>query len=590
MLNKIKGTCSAIGRFISPVWNFIKKFFTRLCVFAKKHKILSVIIAVLLVAALVFSLLPGRGGKGEMPDTSEVTVSRMTISQTISGSSVVEANDEYSVTPLAYGEILSADFEEGDIVEKGQVLYEIDSSDALSSIKSSDLSIERAQNSSADAADAMSDLTVKAEFSGTVTEVYVSEGDEISNGAKIADIVNTSTMKVRVPFNTADAQNIRIGEAATVTLVNTGKVLSGSITSVSSGSETLNGSMRVSYVTIKVSNPGAVMAGDSVTAMVGGYACNDVGTFEAFESRTITAKVSGTVSRLYVVKGDNVSSGATLAKLISESVDDQIRNADISLREAQLQREKLYEQLEDYTITSPISGTVVRKNKKAGDKLEGGASSDSNILAVIYDMSSLCFQLDVDELDVKKMVVGQEVIITADAVDGRTYTGYVENISINGTVGTNGVTTYPIKVRIQDFDDQLLPGMNIEAEITVNKSENTLAVPVTAVNRGNTVYIKGDKQNENDRAPEGFKTVQVEVGISDDSFVEILSGVNEGDVVYVTPSTGNEQQMMFPGMGGMPGGGMPGGGLPGGGMPGGSMQGGMQGGNRSGGMPGGGMR
>lgn len=352
--------------------------------------------------------------------------------------------------------------------------------------------------------------------------------------------------------------------------------------------------------------------------MVGDLACNDVGSFEAVAKRTILSKVNGTVSGVWVVKGDYIMTGSTIATIDSDTVDNQTRDAEIALREATirqessrleqldaddysaklksarlqlddalLQREKVYDQLEDYTIKAPISGTVVAKNKKAGDKIEGGASgsassSGSNTLAVIYDMSSLCFQLDVDELDVKSVSVGQEVRITADAVEGKIYRGVVENVSINGTIGTNGVTTYPVKVRIQDFDDNLLPGMNIEAVIEVASAENVIAVPSGAVNRGNTVYVKGNKDDENDRAPEGYKTVAVELGISNDNFVEVKSGLNEGDVVYVTPSSGSENTMMFPRMGG----GMPGG-APGGGMPGGANRAGG-GGNRPGGAPGGG--
>lgn len=569
--------------------SLIKKPVTPVVRFCKNHKIITGVIVLILVAALLMSIFAPGKNNSEISASTESTVTRMTISESISGSSVVEANDEYSVTSLVSGEILRADFEEGDIVEKDQVLYEIDSSDTENSVKSSDISIEKAQNSATEAYDAIDDLTVRAKSSGTISDVYVSAGDEISSGTKIADIIDNTTMKVRVPFNSSDAANIRTGDAATVTLVNNGTQLSGIVSSVSSGSEIINGNMRVSYVTIEVNNPGAVMEGDSVTALIHDYACNDVGSFEPIEKKSITSKVSGTISRVFVVKGDKVSIGNIIATIESENVDNQVRNADISLREAQLQRDKLYEQLEDYTITSPISGTVVRKNKKAGDKLESGngaSSADSNVLAVIYDMSSLCFQLDVDELDVKKVKLGQEVTVTADAVDGKTYTGIVENVSINGTIGTNGVTTYPVKVRIQDFDDQLLPGMNIEAVITVNESENALVVPITAVNRGNTVYVKGEKESENDRAPEGFKTVQVETGISNGVFVEVLRGLNEGDTVYVTPSAGSEQQM-FPGMmGGMPsgmGGGMPAGNMQGGGTRTGS---GMQG----GGMPGGGMR
>ena len=558
MLKSLKGAISFLKGVLLKVWAFVKK-----------HKIISTITAVVLIIAVGVSSCASKKPQNTTAIT-ESQVKRMTIVETITGSSVVEANAEYSVTPLVSGEILSANFEEGDIVEKDQILYEIDSSDTANSIKSSDLSIQRAENTSNEAYEAIEDLTVKSTISGTVSDVYVSVGDEINSGAKIAEVVNNATMKVRVPFNATDAQNIHTGESASVTLVKTGTVLLGRVISVSTGSETTIGSMRVSYVTIEVSNPGAVSAGDKVTAMVGEYACNDVGAFEAVQTKTITAKVSGTISRVGVVKGDNVKNGTTLATITSESVETQVRNAGLSLQEAYLQRDKLYDQLDNYTIKAPISGTVVRKNKKVGDTIENGASA-SEPLVVIYDMSSLCFELDVDELDNKKMSVGQEVTITADAVEGRKYKGVVENVSINGTIGTNGITTYPIKVRIEDFDDNLLPGMNIEAEIIISQSENALVVPVNAVNRGNTVYLKGNKESEDDRAPEGYKTVQVETGITNDVFVEILSGLSEGDTVYVTPSAGNENpMMMMHGM--MMGGGMPSGGMQGGRMPSGGMR------------------
>ncbi len=575
MLNKIKDIIRKLHE--SKFGKILKRAGHKAWSFIKKHKIISAVIAVALVIAIVVSGLGGKK-KGREFATSEAKAMRMTISESITGSSVVEANAEYSVTPLVSGEILSADFEEGDIVEKDQILYEIDSSDTANSIKSSDLSIQRAEKNYTNAYDSISDLTVKSTIAGTVTAVYVSAGDEINSGAKIADVVNNTTIKATVPFNAADAQNIHTGEAASITLVKTGTVLSGRVISVSTGSETTVGSMRVSYVTIETTNPGAVSAGDAVTAMVGEYACNDIGTLESAGTKTITSKVSGTVARVSVVRGDNVSNGTTLAIITSDSVEDQVENANLSLQEAYLQRDKLYDQLDNYTIKAPISGTVVRKNKKAGDTIENGNSA-SEALVVIYDMSSLCFELNVDELDIKKMSVGQEVTITADAVEGRAYKGIVENVSINGTIGTNGITTYPIKVRIEDFDDNLLPGMNIEARITINESENALVVPVNAVNRGNTVYVKGNKEKQEDRAPEGYKTVQVETGITNDMFVEILSGLSEGDTVYVTPSADNGNQMMMPGMmgGRMPSGGMRPGGMPSGGM-------------RQGGMPGGGMR
>lgn len=649
-------------RIMSAAGRFFKRFFARFLGFIKKHKILSVIILIALVGVTAFAVSKVKSkNAADMASKSEAEASRMTIVESITGSSTVEANDTYSVVPLVTGEILRADFEEGDKVTKDQVLYTIDSSSLETSVKSANLSIEKAQiaynkalgshtdeisdkttesnnlsvqkalNSYNQALDAAGHLTVTAGTDGTVSDVYVSVGDNVANGTKIAEINNNNRLKASIPFNAADVDYIASGDSASVMLVNSGSTIDGVVTSVSSGSETVSGGMRIRYVTIEINNPGSVMSGDSATAIVGGYACNSVGTFEPAEKRTVIAETSGEITSVTVVKGDYVLDGSTVATIKSTAVDNQTRDAELAVREAKLkqessrleqldgddyaaklktarlslddailQREKLYTQLEDYTIKSPIDGTVVTKNKKQGDKIESGggqavaasassssSSTSSNVLAVIYDMSSLCIQLDIDEIDVKKVEVGQSVQITADAVEGKTYTGTVENVSVNGTIGTNGVTTYPAKVRIQDADEQLLPGMNVDAEITVEQAENVIAVPMNAVNRGDTVYVKGDKTDQNDKAPEGYKTVNVETGINNGSFIEIKSGLNENEVVYVTPSSGDEQQQMMPGMGGMPGGGMPngGGGAPGGGMPGGG------GGSRSGGgMPGGGGR
>ncbi len=577
------------SKFSSVLVKFFAKIFSSAKAFAKKHKIWTAII--LLGLVLLLSLLfrgIGKGNETMTANFNEFTVKRQRLSSTVTGSSILEPNAEYSITPLVTGEILEAPFEEGDTVTKGQMMYQIDAETMENSLSSSDISIQKAQKNYQDAAEDISNLTVRSSLSGRVSAVYVKKGDSVNNGTKIADVVSDSVMKIRIPFNETDIPYISPGMNATLTLVGNGSQVYGTVTSVSNAGEVIGGHMRVCYVTISVNNPGAISQGDSATAMIGDIACNDIGSFEPINSTTILAKTSGTLSSLTISAGDRVYAGGTIATIDSDSVNSQLTNADLSLQEAQLSRDRILRQLEDYTITAPIDGTVVLKNKKAGEKIESGGSTSSltgtssNVLAIIYDMSSLCFQLDVDELDVKKIQVGQEVTITADAAEGKIYTGVVENVSISGTVGTNGVTTYPVKVRLHEFDDSLLPGMNIEATITVEETENALVVPINAINRGNTIYVKGEKTEENDRAPEGYKTVAVETGLSNDSYVEIISGLTEGDIVYVVSVNSGENQMMFPGMGGMPSG--MGGRMPSGGMPGG------MGGNRlgSGGMSGGG--
>lgn len=116
----------------------------------------------------------------------------------------------------------------------------------------------------------------------------------------------------------------------------------------------------------------------------------------------------------------------------SEGARDQIKNAKLNLENAQLAASMAADSLDDYNITSQITGTVIEKNFKAGDKVEG---MNSGSLAVVYDMSYLKLEMAVDELDISKVEAGQSVTITADAVEGQTFTGVVDNVSINGHHG-----------------------------------------------------------------------------------------------------------------------------------------------------------
>lgn len=549
--------------------------------FLKSKKARIVIIAVLVVviagSATAFILSQKAKPAVEIIPT-DATVERKDITSSITGSAVVNPKDQYSITAFVSGDVLSANFEQGDVVKEGDILYRIDSSDAQNSIENADISYERSQLDHKRAEENYSKLTVKSTISGVVKTLYVKHGDNITQGAKIADIYDDSSLTLTVTFNDSDAEKISRGMAASVRVSSNGEILSGTVTDINSTGFAAEGNTKVRKVKINVPNPGVLMNTETATAEVGGFACNSAGTFEYAAEKTITAENSGEIDQIYVSEGDRVVSGTNLVHINSQTVEDNLASSSLSLRSSELSRENARDKLEDYTIKAPISGTVVMKNIKAGDKLDN--SNMSTEMAVIYDMSSLECELSVDELDIKNVEIGQPVTITSDAVDGRIYHGEVSNISINGTT-SGGVTTYPVTIVILDFDEDLLPGMNIDVEITTSQAKGVLAVPITAVNRGNTVYIKGEKTDEKDRAPEGYKSVTVETGVYNDEYIEIKSGLSEGDVVYA-PQVQFTNKDVFSEMAGMMGGmhsGM-GGGMPSGGMnanrQGGSMPGGMR--------------
>lgn len=553
----------------------LKEYPNQFKAYSKKKKILISIISLVLIILVVFSILAANKKTNVEIVGTEGVVERQDIIASVTGSAVVNPKEQYSITALVSGDVLAADFEQGDIVKEGDVLYKIDSSDAQNTIENANISHERSQMEYNKALENYDKLTVNSDCKGVIKQLYVKNGAPVNQGMQIADIYDDSYLILTITFNDADAQNIYAGQNATVRVSSNGETLNGTVTSVNSQGYAAQGNTLVRTVKIKVQNPGVLTNTETATAMIGDFACSSAGTFEYITEKTITAEASGTIDAVYVMEGSRVSNGTKLVHIKSSSISDSLKSAELSLKSSQLSQDNAKKKLEDYTIKAPISGTVVTKNVKAGDKLDN--TNMSTEMAVIYDMSSLECELNVDELDIKNIELGQSVIITSDAVSDKKYNGEVTNVSVNGTT-SGGVTTYPVTINITDFDEELLPGMNIDVEIITSKAKGVLAVPVTAVNRGNTVYVKGDKTDEKDMAPDGFKSVIVETGTYNNEYIEIKSGINEGDIIYVPQIKASDTNVWENMMGmhndAMMGGGMPGGGMSGGGMPGGGMSGG----------------
>lgn len=520
-------------------------------------------VALVVAAGVGWQMLsPGQSSAAAATSYTTAEVTRMDVSSSITGSGTLEAADSYSVTTLIEGSILTADFEEGDEVEEGTILYTIDSSDASNSLEQAEISLNQAQRSYNNQLESQEDLTITAPVAGQVYSIDVEVGDDVTAGETVATIRDSQTMSLEVSFPADDASSFYVGQSATVTLDSTFETLTGTISKISGTDTVLTGNVIVRTVTIDVSNPGGLSTEQTASAAVGTATSTASGTFTYKEEETVTAQVSGEVSSIRVSEGDQVSSGQTLIVLTSDDLDDSLQSASESLRNAEISLENQYENLDDYTITSPIKGTIVDKNYNAGETTEA-----NQVLCTIYDLSYLTKTLSVDELDIASIEVGQSVSIVADAVEDTTYTGTVTKVSVAGT-SSGSATTYPVTIRI-DETDGLLPGMSVDATIELASAEDVLAIPSAALNRGDTVLVTADSPSaangtlveSTTEDGEDYYSVEVTTGVSGDDYIEIVSGLQEGDTVAYIPTSSSSSEMGM--MGGMPGG--MGGGMPGGG-------------------------
>ena len=520
-------------------------------------------VALVVAAGVGWQMLsPGQSSAASATSYTTAEVTRMDVSSSITGSGTLEAADSYSVTTLIEGSILTADFEEGDEVEEGTILYTIDSSDASNSLEQAEISLNQAQRSYNNQLESQEDLTITAPVAGQVYSIDVEVGDDVTAGETVATIRDSQTMSLEVSFPADDASSFYVGQSATVTLDSTFETLTGTISKISGTDTVLTGNVIVRTVTIDVSNPGGLSTEQTASAAVGTATSTASGTFTYKEEETVTAQVSGEVSAIRVSEGDQVSSGQTLIVLTSDDLDDSLQSASESLRNAEISLENQYENLDDYTITSPIKGTIVDKNYNAGETTEA-----NQVLCTIYDLSYLTMTLSVDELDIASIEVGQSVSIVADAVEDTTYAGTVTKVSVAGT-SSGSATTYPVTIRI-DETDGLLPGMSVDATIELASAEDVLAIPSAALNRGDTVLVTADSPSAangtlvESTAEDGedYYSVEVTTGVSGDDYIEIVSGLQEGDTVAYIPTSSSSSEMGMM-MGGMPsmGGGMPSGG------------------------------
>ena len=601
---------------------------------SKKKKITG-IVAIILIISLLFFLFGGKKeDKTEEKAYIEVQAAIGNITETIEQSGVVEPYERYEITSLVKGEIISSPFEEGDFVNEGDTLYQIDDEDAQ-------LNMEKAQMSLEEADENVSNLSIYAPASGKLTDFSIKMGNKV-NGGTIGVIHNTEDLSFDVPFSVSDYEKISVGDSVTATSALYMTSLSGRVThkySANAGTGA-DGSV-VKNIEISIENPGALAEGTTFAATVhtssGDVSSAGSGTIDGGTTTDIRAEVSGEVVYVGAKEGDFVAKGQLIARLKNNSIINSQKSSRINVKSTQ-------KTLDNYNITAPISGTVITKNSKAGDKIDN--SNSSTVMMVVADMSKMKFTITVDELDIADISLGQTAIVDADAIPDTTFEAKVTTIASEGVSSGDGVTTFTVELTI-DEPGELKSGMNVNANILINEAYNVITIPedalmsirgknasvlvkseenkkaeektdmakakknnaaskvpqgerpsnmpqgelpnskgTSSIPKGNNVQIpKSSAENKGmprggANIPEGYEIRQVVIGISDGTNIEIVSGISEGETIAYIPTTASSSN---PFMRMMMGGGMSHGSMMGGGMSGGNRPSGMSGGNRSGG-------
>lgn len=504
-------------------------------------------------------------------DVQSYTVAPGTIHTLVSGSGVLEQVDEEDVTVPAGVEVDEVIAEAGDTVAKGDLLAKVDMASVVDTLSSTQDQIKTLDKKINSAKSDTASTSVTTSVGGRVKKIYAQAGDNVvstvtENGALALLSVDGY---MAVDF---ESDGCARGDAVTVTLSD-GTAVKGTVESATLGT-----------VTVLVSDNGPAMDEEVTVADAAG---KTLGTGKLYiHSPVAVTGYVGTVKSISCKENANVTAGSTLMTLSDTKTS---ANFDALLRQRQDLEDTLTGLLTIYRDGAVLASQDGLVTSVEYDEDTATSATETQILT-LYPQKQMTVTISIDETDILSLKEGQEAQVTVSSVSDDAFTGSVTSISKVADTST-GVTRYSAEVTL-DREEGMLVGMTANVDVRIEGTENALIIPVDALHQNSASYYVYTGYDEEQKRYTG--RTDVTIGMQNDDYVEITSGLNEGDTVYYTEadSDGFGDFMVMPGgmNGGMSSGvtvvpGMGGGGNGGGGRPSGGGNGGPGGGN--GGGPGG---
>jgi len=512
----------------------------------------------------------------------------------VTGTGSVETAREQALAAPGASTVLTVEVEDGEKVTAGQVLYTLDCPEVDASVQvlsQYEYQLEELEQ------DRVS-LNSSAEDDSTVLSVNVKANQTVSKNTVLMTLADTQKMTMKIPEE--QGKSWVGGNKLEIDLLEYGTHLMATI----DGEPTLTSCNGMNYLifSIKTDQGQRIASETYAQAYHQGTGARVAVMLEPQTETEIKASADGVVTKLYVKEGQMIQAGTPLYQMTSTSLESQISEAksEMEIAKDQLKQKKttLTADFDGYYYAAATSDGPENTFLQAGDSLDSGES-----LGKVVDSGRMQVVFDVDELDIEKVAIGQAVHITADALAGKSYTGKVVRIAQEGAVSSN-VAYYWVVIEITDWEG-LKVGMTTSLEIVVDQSEDALLVPINAVHvsQGQKYVLLAEETGTStskeeasaaapgdaagtDGATETSGTTEakkkslpanaviVTTGISNDDYVEILSGLEEGQEILVegrtaTAATEDARGMEMGMMGGMAmGGGEPpsgsGGGMQGG--------------------------
>jgi HlyD family secretion protein len=453
----------------------------------KKRGWLYIILAIVVIGGAAFYYTRGQGQSNQQATYQTATVTRGSITQSVSSSGSVRSMQSAQVDWQTSGQVSKVEVQVGQQVQAGQELEVLDPTSVSPSVLNAQQTLVDAENS------------LQSLQTSTLTTTQAQQA--LANAQAAYTTAQNALSALQVPTN---ANNTTIKQDQADLLLAQQQLQKmesqyGTLTKLQPTNKTkANKVLRLATAQTAVDN-----AQKTLDLAQGSPSANDIAVAQA--NLAVAQSQLNDAQQAY----DKVKNGVT---------PDSLAAAQAAVDAAQAT-------VNEIRLTAPISGTVTSVANLPGDLVSSGTSG-----VQIDNLSSQFVDVVVSEIDINKIKVGQAVQLSFDAIPNKTYNGKVTTV---GTVGTSsqGVVNFPVTVQLTDADAQVKPGMSAAVSIDVATDKNVLLVPnqaVRSLGSQHTVTVLYQGQ---------LIPVQVTVGISNDTTTEISGGqLKEGDTIVLNPS------------------------------------------------------
>lgn len=528
----------------------------------KKGKVIKTIITLVLLAAILggggfsiwyFLLRPAPVEQGEI---YAVPAEIGSIQSTVSGSGNAKAKESAAITLSEGGTVRELFVAAGDVVTAGQPLYTIYSEAAEKAVTDAQEKVNALNKELAKLQEQTADLTVKAPFAGKLVNVQDFSIDQtVSSGTEVATLVNDKKLKLSLYFSYAYENSISVGQSVTVSLTSMMKDFTGTVEKINKVRYiTPEGAVQFEVV-ISFNNPGTLTEGMDASAAIHlsdgtvayPYAS---GKLEYYESRVVTTQASGPVRSFNLLNYADVKAGDVLLTLGSDTIDDEIQAKQQEIAAAQETLNTAQQAMANFNAVAPIDGTITACTLTEGAEVKSG-----DTVIIISNSTTMLVNITVDDRNISFIKPGDMVNLDWN---GTPYMGTVTSIDMGKAESGNGMTNFPVTLTVDNMDGSLIEGAWLQYSFVTSQSDNCVLIPGSAVksvldtegNKRTVVFVKAETKPDDaldldlpepeegqkrsyPSEEDGYYPVEVVTGISDTQNVEIVSGIEAGEEVFV---------------------------------------------------------